>query len=154
MSCEIQPARHNHQLTHQQGIKWAGKAWPKMTKYANFRPNLVVFGQKILTFNGEKKGIFAQKRPNLAQNWHFRSIWARPCRLIQCPVGGSVGGCGARAVSCKTPIYFMVAYIQLKERQLKLIKSCSRMRMSMSLSSCPHTDNNVQGTFPGAHPLD
>ena len=30
-----------------------------------------------------------------------------PCRLIQCPVGGSVGGCGARAVSRKTPIYFI-----------------------------------------------
>ena len=56
-----------------------------------------------------KKGFFAQKQPNLAQNWHFWSIWTRPCRLIQCPVGWSVGGCGARAVSRKTPIYFMVA---------------------------------------------
>ena len=55
-----------------------------------------------------KKGFFAQKRPNLAQNWHFWSIWARPCRFIQCPVGGSVGGCGARAVSRKTPIYFIL----------------------------------------------
>ena len=54
-----------------------------------------------------KKGFFAQKRPNLAQNWQFWSIWARQCRLIQCPVGGSVGGCGARAVSRKTPIYFI-----------------------------------------------
>ena len=53
------------------------------------------------------KRIFCPKRPNLAQNWHFWSIWARPCRLIQCPVGGSVGGCGARAVSRKTPIYFI-----------------------------------------------
>ena len=26
------------------------------------------------------------------------SLWARPCRLIWCPVGGSFGGCGARAV--------------------------------------------------------
>ena len=25
-----------------------------------------------------------------------------------CPVGGSVGGCGARAVSRKTPIYFII----------------------------------------------
>ena len=47
-----------------------------------------------LLISPEKKGFFAQKRPNLAQNWHFWSIWARPCRLIQCPVGGSVGGCG------------------------------------------------------------
>ena len=28
--------RHNHQPTHQQGIKWAGKAWPKMTLFASF----------------------------------------------------------------------------------------------------------------------
>ena len=55
-----------------------------------------------------KKGFFAQKRPNLAQNWHFWSNWARPCRLLQCPVGGSVVGCGARAVSRKTPIYFIL----------------------------------------------
>ena len=30
-------------------------AWPKMTKNANFGPNLVVFGQKILFFTGEIK---------------------------------------------------------------------------------------------------
>ena len=30
-----------------------------------------------------------------------------PCRLIWCPVGGLVGGCGAQAVSRKTPIYFI-----------------------------------------------
>merc|ERR1719230_2505737 len=64
-------------------------------------------GNKAYDFSSKKKGFCAQKRPNLAQNWHFWSIWARPCRLIQCPVGGSVGGCGARAVSRKTPIYFM-----------------------------------------------
>ena len=44
------------------------------------------------------------------QNWHFWSIWARPCRLFRCPVGESVGGCGARAVSRKTPIYFIVQF--------------------------------------------
>ena len=54
-----------------------------------------------------KKGFLAQKQPNLAQNWHFWSIRARPCRLIQCPVGWLVGGCGAQAVSRKTPIYFI-----------------------------------------------
>ena len=62
-----------------------------------------------------KKGFFAQKRPNLAQNWHFWSIWARPCRFIQCPVVGSVGGCGARAVSRKTPIYFMFFFLRYKK---------------------------------------
>ena len=61
-----------------------------------------------------KKGFFAQKRPNLAQNWHFWSICARPCRLFRCPVDGSVGGCGARAVSHKTPIYFI--FLEMVQR--------------------------------------
>merc|ERR1712116_122861 len=47
-------------------------------------------GYKTFDFSSKKKGFFAQKRPNFAQNWHFWSIWARPCRFIQCPVGRSV----------------------------------------------------------------
>ena len=65
-------------------------------------------GNKTFDFSSKKKGFFAPKRPNLAQNWHFWSIWARPCRLLRCPVSGSVGGCDARAVSRKTPIYFII----------------------------------------------
>merc|ERR1712173_257902 len=57
VSCEIQPARHNHQPTHQQGTEEACMAWPKLTKNANFGPNLVVFGQKILFFTGEIKNF-------------------------------------------------------------------------------------------------
>ena len=53
MSYEIQPTRHNHQ----QGTKWASKVWPKVTENANFGPNLVVFGQKILIFTGESKNF-------------------------------------------------------------------------------------------------
>ena len=33
------------------------QAWPKMTKNANFGPNLVVFGQKILILTGESKSF-------------------------------------------------------------------------------------------------
>ena len=36
------------------------------------------------------------------------------CRLIWCPVGWLVGGCSARAVSRKTPIYFICFYIWAK----------------------------------------
>merc|ERR1712209_369825 len=43
--------------THQQGTKEACMAWPKLTKNANFGPNLVVFGQKILFFTGEIKSF-------------------------------------------------------------------------------------------------
>ena len=105
-----------------------------MTTNAYFGPNLAVSGQnpyflgvckrgkpprekpstrlvRIVFWSGMEplgpKLPINQKRPNLAKNWHFWSIWARPCRLILCPVGGSFGGCGVRDVSRKTPIYFM-----------------------------------------------
>merc|ERR1712240_885534 len=45
-------------------------------------------GNQTFDFSSKKKDFFAPKRPNLAQNWHFWLIWARPCRLIQCPVVG------------------------------------------------------------------
>ena len=41
-----------------------------------------------------KKGFL----PKNDQIWHFWSIWAWPCRLIWCPVGGSIGGCGPQAL--------------------------------------------------------
>ena len=47
-----------------------------------------------------KKGFFAQKQPNLAQIGISEHCW-----LIWCPVDGLAGG--ARAVSRKTPIYFI-----------------------------------------------
>ena len=58
-----------------------------------------------------KKRIFCPKTTQFGPKLAFLSIWARPCRLIQFPVGGSVGGCGARAVSRKTPIYFISIFI-------------------------------------------
>ena len=55
-----------------------------------------------------KKRIFCPKTTKFGPKLAFLVNLARPCRLIQCPVGGSVGGCGARAVSRKTPIYFIL----------------------------------------------
>ena len=54
-----------------------------------------------------KKRIFCPKTTKFCQKIAFLVNLARPCRLIQCPVGESVRGCGARAVSRKTPIYFI-----------------------------------------------
>ena len=85
---------------------------------------------KILIFPVEK-GFFAPKRTNLAQNWHFWSIWARPCRLIRCPVGGSVDGCGAWAVSRKTPIYFIVTN---ENGQNRMLKESVELEMEISKS--------------------
>ena len=55
-------------------------------------------GNKTFDFSSKKKDFLPKND----------QIWARPCRLIRCPVGGSFGGCGARAVSRKTPIYFII----------------------------------------------
>ena len=54
-----------------------------------------------------KKRIFCPKMTKFCIFVH--------CRLIWCPVGGLACGCGARAVSRKTPIYFMynAIYIML-----------------------------------------
>ena len=62
-------------------------------------------GYQNFPFLPQKLGFLAQKRPNLAQNM---LSWAHIDRV------GSfgallVGGCGARAVSRKTPIYFIVS---------------------------------------------
>ena len=46
----------------------------------------------------KKKGPFYKKIP-------FLELLETP--NVRCPVGGSIGGCGARAVSRKTPIYFI-----------------------------------------------
>ena len=48
--------------------------------------------------------IFCTKMTKFGSKLAFK---ARPYRLIWCPVCGLVGGCGAQAVSCKTPIYSM-----------------------------------------------
>ena len=50
-----------------------------------------------------KKRIFCPKTTQFG----LKLAFFVHCRLIWCPVGGSVGGCGARAVSRKTPIYFI-----------------------------------------------
>ena len=96
-----------------------------------------------------KKGFFAPKRPNLAQNWHFWSIWARPCRLIWCPVGGSVGGCGARAVSRKTPIYF----IGIDHKVVQILEKYSLFFISTLILSSLGQVSSVVGRGHTSSPL-
>ena len=54
----------------------------------------------------KKKGPFYKKIP-------FLELLETP--NIRCPVGGSIGGCGARAVSRKTPIYFIRIWVHFIE---------------------------------------
>ena len=59
-------------------------------------------GNKTFDFSSKKKDFL----PKNDQIWPKIGISVH-CWLIWCPVGGLVGGCGAWAVSRKTPIYFI-----------------------------------------------
>ena len=60
-------------------------------------------GNKTFGFSSKKKDFLPKNDRILSEIGIFVH-----CRLIWCPVDGLAGGCGARAVSRKTPIYFMV----------------------------------------------
>ena len=67
--------------------------------------NIAVLRPRILTFwEGTKLLISPVKiLPKNDQIWHF--CQALPAHLVPCWL---VGGCGARVVSRKTPIYFIL----------------------------------------------
>ena len=61
-----------------------------------------------LLISPSKKRIFCPKATKFGPKLAFLVNLGQAMQaFIQCPVGGSVGGCGARAVSRKTPIYFI-----------------------------------------------
>ena len=91
-----------------------------------------------------KKRIFCPKATKFGPKLAFWSIWARPCRLIRCPVGGSLGCCGARAVSRKTPIYF------IKQQMLQLQQKLEPyIKLAPGVSYYRHTD--LGGSPPRRH---
>ena len=51
-------------------------AWPKLTKNANFGPNLVVFGQKILFFTGEIKSFVTHITENPPRHLVHIVFWS------------------------------------------------------------------------------
>ena len=51
-------------------------AWPKSTKNANFGPNLVVFGQKILFFTGEIKSFVTHITENPPRHLVHIVFWS------------------------------------------------------------------------------
>ena len=53
--------------------------------------------------------------PKNDQIWPEIGIFAKPCRLIWCPVGGLVCGCSTQAVLRKTPIYFTIYYMSISK---------------------------------------
>ena len=66
-----------------------------------------------------KKRIFWPKTTKFGPNLAFLVDMGQ---ADSAPDDGSVGGCGARAVSRKTPIYFMLMKGSLEEKMLKDIK--------------------------------
>ena len=75
----------------------------------------------------QKNGFLAQNgRIWPAQNWHFWSFWARPCRLIWCPVGGLVGGCDAGCISQDT--YLLYHNRQTSNKSSHRISICECVR--------------------------
>ena len=62
---------------------------------------------KLLISQVKKKDFLPQNDQIWPKIGIFGQFGPRHAGFIQCPVGGSVGGCGAQAVSRKTPIYFI-----------------------------------------------
>ena len=64
-------------------------------------------GNKTFDFSSKKR-IFCPKTTKFGPKLEFFVNLGQAMQASLVPVSGSVGGCGARAVSRKTPIYFMV----------------------------------------------
>ena len=58
-------------------------AWPKLTKNANFGPNLVVFGQKILFFTGEIKSFVTHITENPPRHLVHIVFWSGIGQKVQ-----------------------------------------------------------------------
>ena len=55
-----------------------------------------------------KKRIFCPKTTKFGPKLAYLVIWARPCWLIWCPVGGLAGGCGAGCISQDTYLLYVM----------------------------------------------
>ena len=62
-----------------------------------------------------KKGIFCPKTTKFGPKLAFLVNLGQAMQAYSMPCCGSVGGCGARAVSRKTPIYFIFIFIFYQE---------------------------------------
>ena len=66
--------------------------------------------RKLLIFPVEI-WIFCPKTTKFGPKWAFLVNLGQAMQAYSMPCCGSVGGCGARAVSRKTPIYFMITHV-------------------------------------------
>ena len=83
-----------------------------------------------------KKRIFCPKTTKFGPKLAFLVNLGQAMQAYSMPCCGSVGGCGARAVSRKTPIYFILLSAYLRTRQCWW-KMKSLMQTKMVWSSRP-----------------
>merc|ERR1712223_854525 len=67
-------------------------------------------GNKTFAFSSKKKRIFCPKTTKFGPKLAFLVNLGQAMQAYSMPCCGSVGGCGARAVSRKTPIYFIILF--------------------------------------------
>ena len=74
---------------------------------------------KLLISPVKKKGLFGPKMTKFSPKLAFLVNLGQAMQAYSMPCCGSVGGCGARALSRKTPIYFMVIieFNKIKKRK-------------------------------------
>ena len=68
---------------------------------------------KLLIFPVEIR-IFCPKTTKFGPKLAFLVNLGQAMQAYSMPCCGSVGGCGAQAVSRKTPIYFIISYLEKK----------------------------------------
>ena len=69
-------------------------------------------GNKTFDFSSKKKRIFCPKTTKFGPKLAFLVNLGQAMQAYSMPCCGSVGGCGARAVSRKTPIYFIFKLLE------------------------------------------
>ena len=87
MSCEVEPARQNHQQNNQQCIKWAGKANMCLKKLFSFK--MPVLGQ-IWPFLGPKSNFLGAGSKNfgtLVSGFQWDTFFVLKTLIGEAPIG-------------------------------------------------------------------
>ena len=123
--------------------------WPKLAKYWHFwaswshaRPKnnankvprwffCYVVTKTFASFRKNKE--FWPKMTKFCPKYAFLGTYNRPCRFIWCPIGWLVGGCGAQAVSRKTPIYCLLHDVKIWRQIVYISGRCPIAMLMMIL---------------------
>ena len=82
-----------------------------------------------------KKRIFCPKTTKFGPKLAFLVDLGQTMQAFSVPCCGSVGGCGARAASRKTPIYFIFLWLS-RSAERQYIKVQQDQRSSLNVARC------------------